>query len=58
MAQPEGNPEGSGTFFTVYPELSPNTDIIPFLKKDLMSFRVFEFLSAPASVLHKNVSAF
>ena len=34
MPKPEGNPEGSGTYFTVYPDLSPNTDIIPFLNKD------------------------
>ena len=35
MSQPEWNPEGSGILFTVYPDLSPNTDNIPFLKKDL-----------------------
>ena len=29
-AQPEANPEGSGLFLP-YPDLSPNTDIIPFL---------------------------
>ena len=29
--EPEGNPEGSGLFFTIYPDFSPNTDIIPFL---------------------------
>ena len=39
--------EGSGTFLTVYPDLSPNTNIIPFLKKD------FWVSGAAASVLHK-----
>ena len=34
VPDPKGNPEGSGTYFTVYPDLSPNTDIIPFLNKD------------------------
>ena len=38
------NPEGSGTCFTVYPDLSPSTDIIPFLNKDLLSFWVQQFL--------------
>ena len=27
-AKPEGTPEGGGVYLTVYPELSPNTDII------------------------------
>ena len=27
---PEGTPEGGGVYLTVYPELSPNTDIISF----------------------------
>ena len=27
---PEGNPEGKGLNLTVYPESSPNTDIISF----------------------------
>ena len=27
---PEGTPEGKGLYLTVYPELSPNTDIISF----------------------------
>ena len=54
-AQPKGNPESSGTCFTVFPDLSPNTPIIPFLKKDLLSFWV---LSTAASVLHKNGSTF
>ena len=29
-AKPEGTPEGGGVYLTVYPELSPNTDIISF----------------------------
>ena len=28
MAKPEGTPEGGVVYLTVYPELSPNTDII------------------------------
>ena len=39
---PKGNLEGSGTFFTIYPHLSPFMDIIPFLEKDLLSFWVIE----------------
>ena len=27
---PEGTPEGKGLYLTIYPELSPNTDIISF----------------------------
>ena len=27
---PEGTPEGGGVYLTVYPESSPNTDIISF----------------------------
>ena len=27
---PEGTPEGGGVYLTVYPELSPNTDIMSF----------------------------
>ena len=27
---PEGTPEGKGLYLTVYPESSPNTDIISF----------------------------
>ena len=34
----KGNHEGSWTYFTVYPDLSPNTDIIPSVKKDLLIF--------------------
>ena len=54
------NPEGSRKFFTVYPDLSPITDIVPFLKKGLLSFFkvFFELLSAAASVFHKIVSTF
>ena len=33
-AQPQGNSNDSGTYFTVYPELSPYTDIIPFPNND------------------------
>ena len=29
-AKPEGTPEGKGLYLIVYPELSPNTDIISF----------------------------
>ena len=29
-ARPKGTPEGIGLYLTVYPELSPNTDIIYF----------------------------
>ena len=29
-AKPEGTPEGGGLYLTVYPESSPNTDIISF----------------------------
>ena len=29
-AKPEGTPEGRGVYLTVYPESSPNTDIISF----------------------------
>ena len=29
-AKPEGTPEGEGIYLTVYPESSPNTDIISF----------------------------
>ena len=29
-AKPEGTPEGEGLYLTVYPESSPNTDIISF----------------------------
>ena len=29
-AKPEGTPEGKGLYLTVYPELSPNTNIISF----------------------------
>ena len=31
-AQPEGTPEDKGLYLTVYPESSPNTDIILFQK--------------------------
>ena len=27
---PEGTPEGEGLYLTVYPESSPNTDVISF----------------------------
>ena len=30
MAKPEETPEGKGLYLIVYPELSPNTDIISF----------------------------
>ena len=30
-AKPEGTPEGEGLYFTVHPEVSPNTDSISFL---------------------------
>ena len=29
-AKPEGTPERKGVYLTVYPKLSPNTDIISF----------------------------
>ena len=29
-AKSEGTPKGKGLYLTVYPELSPNTDIISF----------------------------
>ena len=29
-AKPDGTPEGKGLYLTVYPESSPNTDIISF----------------------------
>ena len=29
-ANPEGTPEGKGLYLTVYPESSPNTDILSF----------------------------
>ena len=29
-AKPKGTPEGGGVYLTVYPESSPNTDIISF----------------------------
>ena len=29
-ALPVGDPEGEGLYLTVYPDLSPNTDIISF----------------------------
>ena len=29
-AKPEGTPEGGGVYLTVYPESSPNMDIISF----------------------------
>ena len=29
-AKPEGTPEGEGLYLTVYPKLSPKTDIISF----------------------------
>ena len=30
MAKPEGTPEGKGLYLTVYPDFSPNTDILSF----------------------------
>ena len=29
-AKPEGTPEGGGVYLTIYPESSPDTDIISF----------------------------
>ena len=51
VSEPEGYHEGSGTYFTAYPDLSLNTDIIPFPNKDFVVVVVWD----TQVVHHRNI---
>ena len=38
-AKPEETPEGKGSYLTVYPKSSPNTDIISVTNRDFFQIR-------------------